>query len=216
MKTAAIFDLDGTILDSMGVWCEADAKFLGKYGYVPDTAYMEKIVTLPFTDGAQYILERYGLPLTVQQVKEELFHLAYDAYAYHVPLKDGVREYLQRLQDKKVPMAVATSGVKQMCEAAMKRLGLEQYFDAVVYTEEIGKNKEFPDVFYRAAKEMKCAPDCCLVFEDSPHAVLGAHQAGMGVIGIYDDFSKGSEQFMRKNCLRYIRSYYELMEQDVF
>lgn len=209
-----LFDLDGTLIDSMWVWEKTDREFLSRYGYEADEAYNKTIVSLTFSQGVMYILERFPIPLSAEQVKKELFAIAYGHYEKDIALKAGVREFLEYLKDKRIPMAIATSCVPEMCEAVLRRHGLLEAFEAIVYTEEVGRNKDEADIFLEAAGRIGVPPEDCLVFEDSLHAVGGAKKAGMKVIGVFDRFSKENEAQMRRLCFRYVKEFGECLEEE--
>ncbi len=205
-----IFDLDGTLIDSMTVWEKADFELLKRYGFSPDREYREKIVRLNFSEGVEFILEKYDIKKSFNDIKQELWEIVYDEYDKNMDLKEGVFELISSLKQRNKKIALATSSIKEMCEACLKRNNIYDMFDAVVFSEEVGKNKTNPDVFLEAAKRICVNPKNCIVFEDAPHAVIGAKKAGMKVIGVYDEFFKANVSEMKSLCDRYIYSMSEI------
>lgn len=212
--TGVIFDLDGTLIDSMGIWEEADRTLLSQFGCVPDEEYNKKIVTLNFTEGVEFIRQKFQIPFPVEKMKQELFQIVYEKYAFEIDLKEGVKDYLEQLRQEGVCLAMVTSSIPEMCRVVLKRHGIDFYFQEIVFAEEMGKGKEGPECYLEAARRMQIEPKDCIVFEDVPHAVLGAKKAGMTVIGVFDFYSRKQETWMQQNCHKYIRSFLELKGKD--
>lgn len=208
----AIFDLDGTLIDSMEVWKKADYALLKKYGRKPDEEYSQKIITLNFTQGAEFIIQKFEIDRSPEEIKEELFQMVQEEYFYHLNLKEGVREYLHFLKRKGIPLAIATSSIRKMCEAVLKRNEIYHLFDEIVFAEEEGKGKEDPAFFLETAKRIGVSSEECVVFEDTLHAAEGAKKAGMTVIGVFDSYSSKQEEKMKQCCDRYIFSFQELLQ----
>ncbi|MBO8434399.1 MAG: HAD family phosphatase [Tyzzerella sp.] len=207
---AVIFDLDGTLIDSMYVWAKADREFLSRFSIVPDDEYNRVISTLTFTEGVSYIKNRYNINMSLEDIKKELYNLAYNEYAYNIGLKSGVMEFLKGLRENNIKMGIATSCISDMCFSVLKRIGIYDYFDAIVFSEDIGVNKNFPDIYVETARRMGENIENCIVFEDVPHAVIGAKKSGAYVVGVYDEFSKDKKEEMLNICDRYIYSFDEI------
>lgn len=206
MKKGAIFDLDGTLINSMKVWENADYVLARKYGFEPDQEYWDKVTACSFLEGAAYITERFNLGKTAQEIANELYAVALNYYKYEIKLKKGAKKILKKLKADGFKIAVATSNVEEMTFAALKSNGIFEYFDAFVYCDTVGKNKSFPDVYQAAAEALGLTADECYVFEDVPYAIDGAKKAGAEVIGVYDEYSAEKEEQMRQKADRYIMS----------
>ena len=163
----AIFDLDGTLLDSMGVWDQVDVDFLAKRGIeVPDD-YMQKVAAMQFRQIAEYTIARFGLSDTPEALMEEWDHMARVMYATVVEAKPYAREYLAALKASGAKLAVATSLPPMLREPAMKHVGIFDYFDDVVSVDDAGDvGKTEPDVYLLAASRLGINPSDCTVFED--------------------------------------------------
>ena len=163
----AIFDLDGTLLDSMGVWDQVDVDFLAKRGFeVPDD-YMQKVAAMQFRQIAEYTIARFGLSDTPEALMEEWDHMARVMYATVVEAKPYAREYLAALKASGAKLAVATSLPPMLREPAMKHVGIFDYFDDVVSVDDAGDvGKTEPDVYLLAASRLGIKPSDCTVFED--------------------------------------------------
>ncbi|WP_062328119.1 HAD family hydrolase [Treponema endosymbiont of Eucomonympha sp.] len=196
---AAIFDLDGTLTDSLHVWDTLCRDWLSGRGVsAPDTLERDiALMTLP--QSADYVLGRFGAdlrrtadrePLSPAQVLAEWQDMACDQYAHGVPLKAGAAALLRALHERGVRLAVATSCFPAACEVVLARHGIRGYFSAVCYTGEASRDKIFPDVYLAAARLLGVPPADCVVFEDLYAALSGVRAAGMGVAAVYDESGK--------------------------
>ncbi|MEG6521591.1 HAD family hydrolase [Desulfotomaculum sp. 1211_IL3151] len=186
---AAIFDLDGTLLDSMGVWEDIDVEFLAKRELsVPDD-YINEICALSFQEAAEYTIKLFGLSEEPAAIINEWNDMALSKYSHTVRMKQYAGEYLSKLKARGTKLAVATGLPPVLYIPALRNNGILDLFDVLCSTEEVARGKEFPDIFLYAAERMKVAPENCIVFEDIFPAVCSARQAGMKVYGVYDKSS---------------------------
>ncbi len=197
--TAAIFDLDGTLIDSMGAWRAADAAFLQKRGLPIEADYLEALKTMHFRIAAEYTIERYRLhDENPDDIVDEWRGYVREAYDRTIEPKRGALEYLHRLKAEGVRLAVATSNEPELSGGLFARLGFDELFDAVVYTREAARPKGFPDVYLLAAERLGAQPSDCVVFEDILGGVLAAKGAGFATVAIYDASSAADwEQLQR-------------------
>ena len=189
-KRAVIFDLDGTLIDSMWVWAQVDVDFLHKYGYdVPDDLH-EAIEGMSFLEGAHYFKGRFSIPLTVNEIYEEWHRMAYDFYVNEVPLKSGAFEFIKKLKALGIKTAIATSNSRRLTEQILRVQGVLEDFDAIVTSDEVEKGKPDPQIYLQAAEKIAVNPEDCLVFEDVAMGILAGKSAGMTVCAIRDKFSE--------------------------
>lgn len=206
-----LFDFDGTLVDSNGVWVDVDNGFLARRGLTPTREYSDAVGHSIFPIAAQYTKDYYHLAMSPEEIMAEWLDMARDAYAHQVPLKPGAGEFLARRAGEGADMALVTACVPELCRAALARHGLERYFSAVVYVQELGVEKRDPRAFALTLERLGVrAPDCTL-YEDSPGACRAAREAGLTVVGVYDPFYAMYEAEMRQLCRRYIRSFTELL-----
>lgn len=205
-KKGAIFDLDGTLIDSMSVWEKADWQLAKKYNFIPDKEYWDTVTSCSFLEGTEYIANRYNLGKTPVEIADELYAMALLEYENNIKLKNGAGQLLKKFKNDGFSIAIATSNIEEMTHAVLKKNGIFHYFDAFVYCDSIGKNKSFPDIYIAAANEMNLHASECYVFEDVPYAIEGAKSSGAEVIGVFDKYSASKEQEMRKKADRYIMS----------
>lgn len=189
---AAIFDLDGTLLDSMGVWDQVDIDFLSKRGIEVPADYMGKVAAMQFRQIAEYTIARFGLPDTPEALMQEWDDMARVAYSTVVEAKPHAVEYLSYLKRSGAKLAVATSLPPALREPAMKHVGIFDYFDQIVSVDDANNvGKDRPDVFLLAAGRLGVVPEQCTVFEDLLVAMRSAKSVGMRVWAIHDDSSDG-------------------------
>lgn len=207
----AIFDLDGTLLDSMGVWREIDEKFLEKRGLKVPEDYMKAITAMNFPQAAEYTIRRFGFPDTPKEIVSEWREMAEEAYAKDVPLKKGVDTYLKKLTEKGIRIAAATSGDEALFVPCLKHNGILEYFDTIVTVREVSRGKGFPDVYELAAERLSLLPSECMVFEDIYAGIAGARMGGFLVTGILDESSSYEWDRIRKEADYVIESFDELL-----
>ena len=186
MIRGVIFDVDGVLLNSMPVWKNLGEIYLERLGIEAEKGLGETLFAMSLEEGADYLIENYGLKQTPGEIIAGLNREVQDFYGRKVPLKEGVRGYLEEFRDRKIPMAIATSGDRANAEAALKRLKVLSYFRAVFTCTEIGSSKSQPDIYYAAALQLDADPSDTWVFEDALHAIRTAKKAGFRTAGVYD------------------------------
>lgn len=190
---AAIFDLDGTLLNSMDVWERIDIDFLSKRGLPVPANYVTEICARSFEEAAQYTINLFGLNETVPSIIEEWNLMAVHEYENNVRLMPYTHEYLLRLKALHIKLAVATGLPEELYKPCLINNGVYELFDFQCSTDQVQKGKEYPDVFLFVSNELKISPQKCIVFEDVLPAVKSAKQAGMITYGVYDKYSAHNE-----------------------
>ncbi|MCL2036984.1 MAG: HAD family phosphatase [Oscillospiraceae bacterium] len=191
MKKACIFDLDGTLLDSMNVWLQIDVDFLKKRGFEVSPDYTAIVSSMNFPEAAAYTKERFALADDVSDIMREWNDMAAYAYANTVKMKPGAKEYLAALKERGAKLAIVTSSVPDLFEPTLRNHGILDWFDVICISEEVGCGKSRPDIFLLAAQKLGVKPSDCIVFEDIIEAVKSAKSIGMTVCGVYDEASHG-------------------------
>lgn len=189
MIRGVIFDVDGVLLNSMPVWENLGELYLKRLGIEAEKDIREKLFSMSIEEAAGYLISRYGLDKTPEEIISGLNREVKDYYEQRVPLKEGVRQYLQEFRERKIPMAIATSGDRQNAEAALKRLKVYSFFSGIFTCSEIGSSKTQPDIYYAAALQIDTEPSETWVFEDALHAIRTAKQAGFCTAAVYDKAS---------------------------
>ncbi len=178
---AIIFDLDGTLVDSMWVWDKVDETFLGQLGIEVPSDMNKDLEGKSFTETAIYFKERFKLAMSVEEIKQSWNEMGWEFYTRQVPLKKGVKEFLEHLEKQGIKMGIATSNSKELVRAVLKALDIEGYFGQIRTSCEVGRGKPFPDIYLKVAEDLQVEPNRCLVFEDIPNGVRAGKNAGMTV-----------------------------------
>lgn len=205
-----LFDMDGTLIDSNGVWKNVDREFLSRRGLPYTHAYYEGVAHTIFPLAAKFTKEYCRLEESCEAIMAEWMALAKDAYA-HVAVKPGVRAYLKQCKAEGRRMAVVTSSVPEHCRTALRQLDLEKYFERITFAQQLALEKKEPAIWLAAAAENGVRPEDCTVFDDSIAACKGARAAKMRVVGVYDPFFAQDRREMQGFCDVYIESFEELL-----
>jgi len=183
---AAIFDLDGTLVDSMHVWDHICRDWLTGRGIAPENELEQKIALMTLTQSAEYVIRHYNIDLPSSRIMKEWEDMVLYQYEHTIPLKDGAAELLKLLAAKGIKMGIETSSFPAACENILSRHGIRGYFSAIVYSDSVNRDKTFPDIFLACARKLGVEPADCVVFEDFYTAIAGIRAAGMGVAAVYD------------------------------
>ena len=189
MIRGVIFDVDGVLLNSMPVWENLGELYLNRLGVEAEQGLGDILFTMSLEEGADYLISRYHLDKTPEEIIKGLNREVQDFYENRVPLKEGVRQYLQEFRERQIPMVITTSGDRKNAEAALKRLKVFSYFQGIFTCSEIGSSKSQPDIYYAAALQIDTEPSETWVFEDALHALQTAKRAGFRTVGVYDKAS---------------------------
>ncbi len=208
---AVIFDLDGTLIDSMWVWRDIDVEFLGKRGIIMPENLQKMIEGKSFHETAVYFKETFHLPETLEEIKELWNQMAYDKYAHGMPLKKGAGEFLSFLKQQNIHMGIATSNSRKLTESCLLDIGILSYFETIVTGCEIIHGKPEPDIYLKAAGNLGISPEKCLVFEDVPMGILAGKRAGMKTCAVYDSFSAHMDEEKKNLADAFILDYHELV-----
>ncbi len=202
------FDLDGTLIDTNGIWKDVDREFLARRGLPYTRAYYEGVAHTIFPLAAEFTKQYCNLSESCEEIMAEWMEMAEGLYA-HAGLKDGVRAFLDRCRAAGERMAVVTSSVPEHCRAALAHLELDGYFEGVVFAQDLGLEKRDAALWRTAAARFGVSPEDCTVYDDSLAACQGAQAAGMGAVGVYDPCFAEDEPVMRAECDGYLRSFAE-------
>ncbi|EOS79865.1 HAD hydrolase, family IA [Dorea sp. 5-2] len=211
---AVIFDMDGTLIDSMWIWPSIDEVYLKKYNLVEPENFHEDIEGMSYTEVSQYFLEAFPtLSCTQQEIMDEWTEMARERYMNEAPLKEGAREFILEMRRQGKKIGIATSNGRILVEDTLKALEAAELFDVVRTACEVAKGKPAPDVYLLAAKDMEVDPGRCLVFEDVPMGILAGKNAGMKVCAVDDEFSRYQEEKKRSLADYYIYSYDDIKNE---
>lgn len=207
-----IFDLDGTLVDSMGVWRNVDKSYLGRRD-IPLPANLNKeLESMEFMETARYFKRRFDLSDTIEEIVGEWMETALDQYLHHVPMKPGLREFLEHLEEKGIRAGIASSNHVDLVRAALQGHDLERFFAEIVTCGEVERAKPEPDVYLEAARRLGVPAERCLVFEDIPVGIRAGKSAGMRTCAIQDDYSQSQDADKRALADYYIESYTQALD----
>ena len=206
MIKGAIFDLDGTLLDSMFIWDNIGEIYLRSLGIEPRENLAETFKTFTLEESAEYYRTHYGVTLSVAEIVDGVNGMIEDLYRNTVPLKKGVAEFLARLSNDGVRMCVATVTDKYLVEAALTRLNVRGYFGEIFTTAEVGCGKSNPKIYRTALAYLGTEKRETLVFEDVLHALMTAKNDGFPVASVYDEH-ESKQMEMKANGDYYIADF---------
>lgn len=183
-----IFDLDGTLVDSMWVWSKIDLDIISSLDLATTPQdLMKDVAHYSFNETARFFKDTFGLAQTEEELRELWIQAAEYEYSNHVLLKPGAREFLQQLKDRGIKLAIATSNHRRLLTVCLEANDIGHFFDALVTTDDTqARTKSQPDVYLLAARSIGISPADIVVFEDVPHAMRGARSAGMRVVAVND------------------------------
>lgn len=208
----AIFDMDGTLIDSMWVWSKIDVEYLSKRNIPLPKNLKEAIEHMSFSEVALYFKNRFNIPDSIEEIQVEWNDMALSHYSNDVILKPGAREFLSLLKSKNIKIALATSNCNLLIETCLKKNNIYNFFDSITTTDEVERGKDFPDIYLLSAEKLNLSPEECVVFEDILPAVKGAKAAGMTVVGVHDLYSEYQKNDIINCADIYINNYDELIE----
>lgn len=205
-----LFDLDGTMIDSNGIWRDVDEAFLARRNMPYTREYYEGVAHTALPMAAVFTKEYCRLEESCEAIIAEWMDLAGDLY-HSVSIKPGVRAYLDKCRAAGERMAILTSCVPEHCRAALDHLSLWEYFEKVFFAQDMGLDKKDPAIYHKAASLLGVETAVCTIYDDSLAACRAAREAGMTVVGVYDEFFHTSWEEMQSFCHKTIRSFKELI-----
>lgn len=201
MLRGAIWDLDGTILDSMSAWDHVGENYLRSQGIEPEPNLDEAIATMSLHQAADYFIEHYGVKQTQDELIKSAVAIVDDFYRYEAQLKPHLKEFLAQLHETGVKMCIATATERSLVEAALARCGVLDYFSEIFTCSSVGAGKDEPTIYREALKFLGTDRTNTMVFEDSLHALTTAKKDGFYTTAVYDSHEENQEEIQRlANC----------------
>jgi len=207
---AVLFDMDGTLVDSMWLWKELDIEYLARFGHELPPTLQKEIAGMSITETAVYMKKRFNIEDSIEKMMADWNDMAMDFYEHKVPLKKGAREFLEYLKRNNIKTGIATSNSMELVKAVIKSLGIGHLLDSVHTANEVPNGKPSPDIYELVAKDLGVEHDYCLVFEDIEEGVRAGQAAGMRVCGVQDDFADEHGSNTKELADYYIMDYTEL------
>uniref|UniRef100_UPI004057B7CA HAD family hydrolase n=1 Tax=Acetatifactor sp. TaxID=1872090 RepID=UPI004057B7CA len=209
-KEAVIFDLDGSLVDSMWMWHEIDVEYLGRFGIELPENLQSEIEGMSFSETAVYFKEHFAIPDSVEKMKDDWNKMAWDKYTYEVPLKPGVAEFLLNCKNHNMKLGIATSNSRELVDNIATVHNLNNYFDCIMTGCEVAHGKPSPDIYLAVADKLDVKPENCLVFEDIIPGIMAGKNAGMEVCAVEDAYSVHDREAKQKLADYYIEDFYNL------
>ena len=210
-KKAVIFDLDGSLVDSMWIWKQIDIDYLGRFGYeLPETLQSE-IEGMSFRETAIYIKERFQIDASIEEMMEDWNKMAWDKYMHEVPLKDGVSDFLLECKKRGILLGIASSNSRELVENVLGSLHIRELFSCIMTGSDVRRGKPAPDIYLEVADRLQVHPKDCLVFEDIVAGIMAGKSAGMTVYAVDDLYSAHQKAQKKELADGYICSYHELL-----
>ena len=207
----AIFDVDGTLLDSMQVWWDVVVDFFKEHGVELPYEEAKEYKEMTMKESIPTIKNRLNLDLSFEELSNTFMHMGLKQYETTVPLKKGADKYLKKLHNSGIKIAIATSGYEELCKTAFTRLGVWNYIDACAFSSEVGVNKSNPDVYLLAAKRIGIPPEECTVFEEITTGIGGAKKGGFSTCAIFDETNADETDALKQLSDHYITGWEELL-----
>ena len=213
-KKAVIFDLYGTLVDSMWMWKAIDIEYLARYGHDCPPTLQREIEGMSFSETAVYFKQYFNLPDTIEQIKHAWVEMSIEKYRNEVPMKKGALNFLQYLKQAGIKAGIATSNGREMVDAVMEALQIAPYFHVVKTACEVPAGKPAPDIYLKVAEDLQTDPSDCMVFEDVPAGIQAGKAAGMVVCAVEDEFSIPMRKEKQELADFFIEDYDEIWNED--
>ena len=207
---AVIFDLDGSLVDSMWMWKAIDIEYLGRFGIPLPEDLPSKIEGMSFSGTAVYFKEHFHIPDSLEKIKNDWNRMAWDKYEKEVPLKPGIPEFLEGCSKHGIKLGIATSNSRQLVENIVSVHKLRDYFSCIMTGCDVAHGKPSPDIYLAVADALKVDPKRCLVFEDIIPGIQAGKNAGMKVCAVEDAYSLQEKESKQALADYYINDFYGL------
>lgn len=211
---AAIFDMDGTLVDSMGTWHNVAVRYLARRGIEAEPGLGDKLFTMTSVTSAEYLIERYGLRMSIEELARGLSEEMREYYSEEAELKPGAREILEAFSGAGIPMDILTSTDGYLVRIALERLGIGGFFRSVMSSGDLGMSKGEPEIFLRTAQDLGARPEEICVFEDGLYAVRTAAEVGFPTVAVYDRISEADQPALQAESSLYVRSLREITLEE--
>lgn len=208
-KRAVIFDLDGSLVDSMWMWRQIDIEYLGRFGIPLPEDLQSRIEGMSFHETAVYFREHFPIQEPIEKMKADWNRMAWDKYMNEVPLKPGAEEFLKGCRERNIRLGIATSNSRELVENVAAVHGLHDYFSCIMTGCDVGRGKPAPDIYLAVADRLEVPPKQCLVFEDIIPGIQAGKNAGMTVCAVEDEYSLSSREEKKRLADYYIEDYYD-------
>ncbi len=210
-KKGAIFDMDGTLMDSMWIWRDIDIEYLGRFGIALPEDLQAKIEGLSFAETAVYFQEHFRITDSIEKIQSDWNDMAIDFYRHRIGMKKGARELLTQMKERGMKIGIATSNSVELTEECLAANGVADLFDTVRTSRDTPRGKPFPDIYLSVADEWGIAPEDLIVFEDIPNGAIAGKRAGMEVIAVADDYALPRREKLIRIADHFIEDFTQIL-----
>lgn len=207
---AVIFDLDGSLVDSMWMWRAIDIEYLGRFGIPLPEDLQSKIEGMSFSETAVYFKEFFHIPDSLEKIKDDWNRMAWDKYTNEVSLKPGIPEFLRGCREHGIKLGIATSNSRELVENIVEVHKLRDYFSCIMTGCDVAHGKPAPDIYLAVSEKLRVNPERCLVFEDIIPGIQAGKSAGMKVCAVEDAYSLQTKDNKKALADFYIEDYFNL------
>ena len=211
---AVLFDLDGTLIDSMWMWEAIDIEYLKRFNIPFEKSYQKDIEGMSMTETAIYFKEHFGINDSIEKMKSDWNDMAWNKYCNEVELKEGTLSFLELLRKRNIKMGIGTSNSIELTEIVLEKKNIREYFEEVHTANEVKKGKPSPDIYLLVADKLGVSPERCLVFEDIYQGICAGINAGMKTCLVWDNYSKEYWDKNVRNADYSIKSFEELQSNE--
>ena len=205
----AIFDVDGTLLDSMPIWRDVGTRYLSQFGIRAEDGLYETLFPMTLEESSRYLKERYMLLKDPDEIRQGFVGIIEQFYREEVQLKPGAAELLKRFYEKGIGLTVLSTGEEALLDAALTRLNVRRYFGKILTCTGLGMTKRTPEIFLKAAEILQVRPQEAVVFEDVLYAIESAEAGGFRTVAVSDTANSGSFDRIRKTADLFIENFYD-------
>ncbi len=209
-KQNFIFDLDGTLADSMWVWDNLLIDFLAEYGYTASDELLDEVAYMSMEQSSARVCELFDLPMSPEGIINRWTDMIYDSYAHKIRLKSGAAEYLEYLKENGKSLALATASSRELAEACLKNNGVLEFFDVLTYADEVGEGKSSPKIYRETLRRLNASAADSVLFEDILVGLKTASGIGLDVVIVEDKAAREDKAQLMEQAYLYIKDFYGL------
>lgn len=206
-----IFDMDGTLIDSMSAWDDVGEKVLLENNKIPEKNLIDTLNKMTFDESAKYLIENYNLEISLEEIKNRFYEIVKYKYENTIYLKEGVEEFLEKCKKNNIKMAILTASNREISEIVLKRLDILKYFEFIMTTEEENLTKKDEGIYIKALKKLNSSIKETAIFEDMLYSLEISNSIGIMTIGVFDKSSIKDIEKIKKTSNLFIYSFKDLI-----